>query len=1202
MPEHVPPDTRHTLELTWPLAAGSTDVEVTTDEDLEVGTWLLVQPGGEGPWRLTRIEGSEGWGLKLSHSLDGFPLSSRPQVSVLRPQEQATLHAAWREAAPQAGTRGVLDIKGKATPGDWAVIFVDGLEVARVQADSQGRISEAVSVQPGSTSSQVQWVTRSTSGWELGTLAPPSEPVVLEPLNNSYTNDTTPLFRGTADPGVTVFLSISGTTVGTTTADASGNWTVSVDRTLANNVYPVSVRARSGSGELSTAKVVTVVVDSDPPVTRFSSIPLPYHGSSSYSFRFTVNDYGFSECSYDGGSFQPCTSPYEVNNMTEGPHSLTVRSTDRANNVEVNPPTHQWFVDLTPPGIRITAGPPRWTNLAGAVFAFESTEEPVTFECRFDAEPPSTCVSGRNLGFYEGPHTFQVRAKDRANLYSEWSTPLEWTADFHAPAVAVLEQPSSGVLLGGTGTPTFSGTAEALGTVTILANEQEIGVAQVDAAGHWSFTPSTGLATNEYKVSVIARDQAGNASEPSVPISLRVDVDPPDTSIVSGPDGDTQEAAPRFSFSATESNVTYECSVGEEPFGSCEALTQGTRSFEPGEYTLRVRARDEAANVDDSPATRLWFYRLNEGSGGGVLGCSASGATSLLPLVSLLALLKRRRSRSSSLEGMGGWGLMASLLVLLAGSARAQGFDLQQYKPAPGSKDVLGVYSAQVAPGLGLHAGLSVGYAQNPLVLRRMSDGQFVQSIVSSQITADVFASLSFLEHFELGLALPVTSQSGPTGGDLAVFIPPNATGTGVGDLRLVPKAVLPLGALSLGVAAVVSLPTANSQSFLGAGGVGVQPMVLAQWAASERFRVLANVGGRFQPTRQLPLLGMSVGNELSYALGANWSPGGADSKLFVQGSLEGAMGLDSARSTANPLELLAAVGYSFPGNVAVRLGGGPGLSSGYGTPNFRLFAGLSWSSSESKPKKVERIDVKPATVVLAEAGQSVSLEPQAFTAKDEPVGNARFAFSSSAGQIATVDDTGKVTAVKSGSATITTKSGEVSATTPVEISIPSEIVLTGTSVSLMALGSETTLTAEVKDDAGRSVQGPKLEFASANPNVVAVEGNRLKAKGEGTTTVTVTSGPLKQTAEVTVIQVASVDVEIVPATLKVGGSAQIKVTAKGSNGAILQGVPFTYTTSDEKVATVDANGKVTVVKAGAVTLKAEGWRKSGEKKLTIKK
>jgi uncharacterized protein YjdB len=48
--------------------------------------------------------------------------------------------------------------------------------------------------------------------------------------------------------------------------------------------------------------------------------------------------------------------------------------------------------------------------------------------------------------------------------------------------------------------------------------------------------------------------------------------------------------------------------------------------------------------------------------------------------------------------------------------------------------------------------------------------------------------------------------------------------------------------------------------------------------------------------------------------------------------------------------------------------------------------------------------------------------------------------------------------------------------------------------------------------------------------------------------------------------------------------------------------VSFSFTTSNEKIATVDAAGKVQAVKPGSATLKAEGGGKSAEVQLTIKK
>ena len=244
--------------------------------------------------------------------------------------------------------------------------------------------------------------------------------------------------------------------------------------------------------------------------------------------------------------------------------------------------------------------------------------------------------------------------------------------------------------------------------------------------------------------------------------------------------------------------------------------------------------------------------------------------------------------------------------------------------------------------------------------------------------------------------------------------------------------------------------------------------------------------------------------------------------------------------------------------------------------------------------------------VELSEAGQTAALAPQGLTAKGEPVDaeKAKFMFASSDGQVATVDPMGKVTAVKSGSVTITTTSGEVSAKTPVEVSIPKAIVLTGAPYTLTGLGSEMTLASVVNDDAERPLTGAKVEYASADPNVVAVEGNKLIAKAVGSTTLTAVSGALKQTAEVSVKlpEVATVAFETVPAALKVGENATVVPVAKSAEGTNIQGVAFTYTSSNDKVATVDASGVVTAVKAGTATLKAEGGGKSAEVELTVKK
>ena len=257
--------------------------------------------------------------------------------------------------------------------------------------------------------------------------------------------------------------------------------------------------------------------------------------------------------------------------------------------------------------------------------------------------------------------------------------------------------------------------------------------------------------------------------------------------------------------------------------------------------------------------------------------------------------------------------------------------------------------------------------------------------------------------------------------------------------------------------------------------------------------------------------------------------------------------------------------------------------------------------------EKVEKIELKPANIALGEAGQSVMLEATPQTAKGEPVdkSKAKLEFTSSDAKVATVDGTGKVTAVKSGMASIGVKSGEVSATAPVTVSIPATILVKNAPGTMTGLGSEVVLEAEVQDDAGKPVKDARLAYASADASVVLVEGNKLTAKAVGSTTVTATSGKLKQEMPVSVKlpEVASVGfTQEVPTNLKVGDNVSLAAAPKDDKGGTIQGLSVTFSSSDAKLATVDTGGKVTALKAGTVTIKAESGGKSAEAQVVIKK
>jgi MYXO-CTERM domain-containing protein len=162
------------------------------------------------------------------------------------------------------------------------------------------------------------------------------------------------------------------------------------------------------------------------------------------------------------------------------------------------------------------------------------------------------------------------------------------------------------------------------------------------ATGRYTFTPTTDLSDGSHTVQAVSEVQAVRSLGSAIN-TFTVDASPPDTSIVSGPSGLTQERNPTFEFSSPEPDVTYECNLNDAGFTPCPS--PATFELADGAYTLQVRARDAAGNVDESPAMRT--FRVT-GADLALLGsgCSAAGGDASLVLLGLgtfTALARRRR-------------------------------------------------------------------------------------------------------------------------------------------------------------------------------------------------------------------------------------------------------------------------------------------------------------------------------------------------------------------------------------------------------------------------------------------------------------------------------------------------------------------------------------------------------------------------------
>ena len=227
----------------------------------------------------------------------------------------------------------------------------------------------------------------------------------------------------------------------------------------------------------------------------------------------------------------------------------------------------------------------------------------------------------------------------------------------------------------------------------------------------------------------------------------------------------------------------------------------------------------------------------------------------------------------------------------------------------------------------------------------------------------------------------------------------------------------------------------------------------------------------------------------------------------------------------------------------------------------------------EATPAESVEINVSTSTL---RAGESTKL---VVTVKPSTTTNPSVTFTSSDNSVATVDAEGNVTAVGVGEAIITVTCGDVSSTIIIKVvdTIADSITLDKTAITLKATETE-TLSATVLPE---STTDKTVTWSTSDAKVATVDANgKVTAVAVGTTTITATCGSVSATCAVTVeaTPAESVEINVSTSTLRAGESTKLVVTVKPSTTT---NPSVTFTSSDNSVATVDAEGNVTAVGVG---------------------
>ena len=262
-----------------------------------------------------------------------------------------------------------------------------------------------------------------------------------------------------------------------------------------------------------------------------------------------------------------------------------------------------------------------------------------------------------------------------------------------------------------------------------------------------------------------------------------------------------------------------------------------------------------------------------------------------------------------------------------------------------------------------------------------------------------------------------------------------------------------------------------------------------------------------------------------------------------------------------------------------------------------------SGSAVVTVTQSVASVVVSPSTAELTALGETVQLTAEAFDENGHAVAGAEFSWESSDVAGATVDESGLVTGVAEGVATITASAGEASGSAVVTVTQSvASVVVSPSTAELTALGETVQLTAEAFDENGHAVEGAAFSWESSDVAVATVdESGLVTGVAEGMATITASAGEVSGSAVVTVMQpVASVEVSPFAETIGLGSTLQLMAEGFDENGEVVESAQFSWESSDVAIATVDESGLVTGVAEGMATITASAGSGQGTAEITV--
>ncbi len=473
---------------------------------------------------------------------------------------------------------------------------------------------------------------------DLGTLA-----------DDKLTSDTTPTLTGTTQANALVEVFDGTTSVGTTTANGAGNWSLTT-AVLTEGTKSLTARATDLAGNTSAPSVVlAVTIDiTGPAITQFSLDPASDSGSQNSdsitskttpTLNYVVTGEAKLEIDWkDGRGYQVIENTGSVTQdvpYAEGGYSPTLRATDAAGNVSISDELTV-VLDLTAPDAPVITGYSDDTQIPDDGITRDDTP---TLTGTAEAGAIVTVLQDGNaigttqatasgdwsfttLDLASSTYVFAATATDVAGNTSASSADFNLEIESNvtpAPSVTSITE-DTGVdgadRLTNDTTLVISGTAQANASVEVFIDDLWVGIVVAGNSGDWSLDyTGTMLSEGPHVITARATSAGETVSEPSTGYDIRIDTTvpaAPTIDLVAGSDTGgvnddniTNDTTPSLTGTA-EAGVRVTIFDGAVALATVTADVSGVWTYTAtalveGVHAFSATATDAAGNV--SPAS-----------------------------------------------------------------------------------------------------------------------------------------------------------------------------------------------------------------------------------------------------------------------------------------------------------------------------------------------------------------------------------------------------------------------------------------------------------------------------------------------------------------------------------------------------------------------------------------------------------------------